>query len=424
MSGSSEQVDVVIVGAGLAGLACARTLTGAGVSCQIYEASDRPGGRVRTDMTEGVRLDRGFQVLLTAYPECRAVLDYEALQLREFRPGALVRLGGRFRRVSDPVRRPTDALATLASGVGTMQDYWRVIRMRRDLLARTTEQLLSLPDQPARDYLRDQGFSRQMISSFFEPFFGGILLDRTLSTSARMFAFVFQMMARGAVAVPAMGMEEIPKQLTSRLPEATLRMKSPVAAVTATSIQPDGGGPPVTARAVVVAADLPGARALGLPLPHREDRSVTCLYYTAERTPLAEPTLVLSAEEDGPINNLAVMSEVSRQYAPHGVSLISVTVLEKGDDANLEKRARGQLRQWFGACVDQWNHVTTVSVPHAQPAQAPGQLEPPVRPVRLDNGVFVCGDHRTNASLNGALVSGRLTAQEVVRFLREVPARA
>ncbi|MGA1525128.1 MAG: FAD-dependent oxidoreductase, partial [Planctomycetota bacterium] len=108
------QRPVLVVGAGLAGLTCARALSAAGVPVRVLDAADAVGGRVRTDVVEGFRLDRGFQVLQTAYPEARRALDYGALELRPFEPGALVRVAGRFVRVVDPWRRPLGALASIA----------------------------------------------------------------------------------------------------------------------------------------------------------------------------------------------------------------------------------------------------------------------------------------------------------------------
>jgi phytoene dehydrogenase-like protein len=190
-----ERSNVVVVGAGLAGLACARRLHQAGVGFTLVEAGDDVGGRVRTDVVEGFRLDRGFQVLLTAYPEARRVLDYAALDLRPFRAGALVRRGGRMQRLSDPRRRPQDVFAALRADVGGLRDKLRVLGLTRDVSAGPLDELFARPELSTEKRLRAAGFSAGFIDGFFRPWFGGVLLDRELRASSRMFDFVFRMLA-------------------------------------------------------------------------------------------------------------------------------------------------------------------------------------------------------------------------------------
>jgi phytoene dehydrogenase-like protein len=221
---SNSPVDVAIVGAGLAGLRCALGLHRAGLSCTVLEASDGVGGRVRTDIVDGFRLDRGFQVFLTAYPEAREALDYGALRLRPFAPGALVRRSGSFERLGDPFRRPRDLWGTLRARVGTTGDKLRVLRLRRRLRGKSPGEILAAPQTTALAALEREGFSRRMIDGFFRPLFGGVFLDRSLETSSRMLEFVFAMFARGEAALPEAGMGAIPAQLASRLPAGTVRL--------------------------------------------------------------------------------------------------------------------------------------------------------------------------------------------------------
>ncbi|MCK6459110.1 MAG: FAD-dependent oxidoreductase, partial [Planctomycetes bacterium] len=222
-SGGPE-ADVAVVGAGLAGLRCALGVHRAGLSCAVLEASDAVGGRVRTDLVQGFRLDRGFQVFLTAYPEAQAVLDYGALRLRPFAPGALVRRGGSFERLGDPFRRPRDLWGTLRARVGTTGDKLRVLRLRHRLRGKAPEEILSAAQTTALATLERDGFSGGMIDGFFRPLFGGVFLDRSLGTSSRMLEFVFAMFARGEVALPEEGMGAIPAQLASMLPAGTVRL--------------------------------------------------------------------------------------------------------------------------------------------------------------------------------------------------------
>ncbi len=257
---SDTRADVVIVGAGLAGLACALRLHEAGAGVRVLEASDGVGGRVRTDVVEGFRLDRGFQVLLTAYPETRRVLDYAALDLRPFLPGALVRRSSHFHELSDPWRRPERAWRSLTAGVGSLADRLRMARFRGRVRRGSLEDLFRRPETSAAERLHAEGFSAEMIDAFFRPFFGGVLLDRSLSASSRMLEFVFRMMAEGDVAIPAAGMGAIPEQMAGRLPAGTVRLGARVAAASAREVRLESGET-VGADAVVIATEGPRPRA-------------------------------------------------------------------------------------------------------------------------------------------------------------------
>ena len=413
---SDARTDVVIVGAGLAGLACALRLHEAGAGVRVLEASDGVGGRVRTDVVDGFRLDRGFQVLLTAYPETRRVLDYAALDLRPFLPGALVRRAGRFHELSDPWRQPGRAWRSLTAGVGSLADRLRMARFRGRVRRGSLEDLFRRPETSAAERLHAEGFSAGMIDAFFRPFFGGVLLDRSLGASSRMLEFVFRMMAEGDVALPAAGMGAIPEQMARRLPEGTLRLGARVAAVSPREVRLDSGET-IAGDAVVVATDGPeAARLASLPAPG--SRPVTCLYFAAESAAVAAPILVLDGDGTGPVNNLCFPSQVAPSYAPDGAALVSASVVggaasDAGHDA-LEAAVRRQIEGWFGAEVRAWRHLRTCRIHHAQPEQRPGTLEPVERPVRLESGLFVCGDHRDTASLHGAMLSGRRAAEAIL----------
>jgi phytoene dehydrogenase-like protein len=408
--------SVAIVGAGLAGLACARELTVRGVDVAVLEASDGVGGRVRTDEVDGFLLDRGFQVHLTAYPEARRVLDHASLDLRPFVPGALVRVDGRMARVGDPLRRPQDALASLTAPIGTLADKARIAAWRLDVSR--GEDVLHRPETTALAALRARGFSERMIARFLRPLFAGILLDPELGTSSRMLDFTFLMLGGGATALPAGGMRAIPEQLAAGLPAGAVRLRTPVEAVTADAVTL-AGGERVAADAVVVATEEPAAhRLLPEAVPARAGLPVGCLYFAADAPPVDEPTLVLDGEDSGPVNNLCVPSQVAPGYAPAGRALVSASVLSPAlamDDATLERAVRAQLTGWFGAQVASWTHLRTDRIAHAQPPQP--TLEPPRRPVATDRGVWLAGDHRDTASINGALVSGRRAAEAVLAEL-------
>lgn len=415
----SDAVDpVVVVGAGLAGLSCARVLVGAGVPVKVFEASDGVGGRVRTDRVDGFLVDRGFQVLFTAYPEVQRQLDLAPLGLRAFLPGAQVRLDGGAFEVSDPLREPLASLRGITAPIGSLADKLRVLALRRDVLRGDIDDLWRRPQTTTLRRLQDAGFSSRMIDTFFRPFLGGIFLGRDLETSSRLFDFVFRMLSVGDTVLPREGMGAMPLQLAARLPPDVITLRTPVQ-----DVSPDrvvlGDGTTVKARAVVVATDgAAAARLLSEDLPAPAWRGVTTVSYAATRSPLPARRLVLNAA-DGLIHTLCAPSDVQPSYAPEGQTLISVTTVgvPGDDDAGLDLRLRQELRAWYGGEVAAWRLLRVHRIAHAQPAQPPAVLDVPERPVRLDGGAFVAGDHRDHASIHGALRSGRRAAVAVLRQL-------
>jgi phytoene dehydrogenase-like protein len=414
----SETGPVAIVGAGLAGLACARRLADAGIPVLVLEASDGVGGRVRTDEADGFLLDRGFQVLLTAYPEARRVLDFGALGLKAFYPGALVHTQGRFHRAADPWRHPLDAVSTLFSPLGTFADKAHITALRHRVTAGCWDDLAGRPETTTLEALRRAHLSSKIIDRFFRPFLGGVLAGRELTASSRMFEFVFRAFAAGEVCLPARGMGAIPAQLRAALPADAVRLGARVERIDDGRVRLSGGET-VAARAVVVATEAPEAARLTGLAGHPGGRALTCLYFAAERAPIDQPILLLDGDGAGPVNNVAVPSAVASSYAPPGAALVSATVLGSPvpDDAALEAAVRAQLAGWFGATTRRWRHLRTYRIPFAQPEQAPPALTPWRRAVRLRPALYVCGDHRDNASINGALESGRRAADAVLEDL-------
>jgi len=409
--------DVLIIGAGLAGLCCARRLQEGGVSFQIIEASDGIGGRVRTDELDGFLLDRGFQVLLTAYPEAQRVLDYTQLELKSFAPGAFSWFAGRMNKLMDPWRMPGMWREVFRSDFGTLADKLRIARLRSRLKRTSPEEIFRRPERSTKEALQAEGFSSEMIHRFFRPLFGGILLDGELKSSSRMFEFIFKMLSEGDTSVPARGMGAIPAQIASKLPPGAMRLNARVEALHENELTL-AGGEALRARAIVIAADGPSAAHLaGEAEP--VSRSVTCFYYSAEESPVPYPMLVLNGDGAGPVNNFTVLTQVAPTHAPAGKHLVSVSVLgtQELTDAQLGGFIIAQMKNWFGPVARSWRFLKSYRIPHAQPQQNPGALEPSERPVRVRPGVYLCGDHRDTASIHGAMVSGRRAAEAILADL-------
>lgn len=433
--------DVIIVGAGLAGLACAVELARCGRRPLIVEKGSAVGGRIRTDRVDGFLLDRGFQVLLTAYPAARDLLDYNTLRLAPFDSGALIwrREGSRLKLVSDPLRHPSQTVRTLTSGIGTLADKVRLLAMRRAISRGTPRSVLEREEITTREALEQRfHFSTDMIEGFLKPFAAGFTLSPTLSASSRLFEYSMRMFSEGTAAVPAQGMQAIPEQLAARftgmLSGQHLLLNTAVATLETGRVLLDDGQS-LEASHVVVATDNPMAHLLlsnGIKKQKNvalaDSRKVTTLYYAATQPPVGDRLLVLNGSGGhGLVNSVAVMSNVAPSYAPEGQSLVSVTVLGSPalDDNALDGAVRRELSTWFPESFEpalaetsaekNWRHLRTYRIAHALPVQDPPVLSPPEREVHLGPGLWVCGDHRDQASIQGALASGRRTAEAIVR---------
>jgi hypothetical protein len=408
-----ERAEVVVVGAGLAGLACARRLLEEGVDVHVVEAGDGVGGRVRTDEVEGFRLDRGFQVLLTAYDEVQAQVPLESLDLRAFAPGSLIWTGRKLERLADPWRTPGAALASAAARVGTFGDKLKVAALRRRVLSLSDHDCLAGPDRTTLAELQSLGFTPGFIDGFFRPFLGGVFLERELDTSDRLFRYYFRCFSRGAAAVPARGMQALPEVMAAGL-EGRISLRSPVRSVTPGSVTLEGGVQVGSGR-VVVAADGISAAALTGEIPPQTKATVTA-YFSAPVPPVKGPLLVLDGEGRGPVNHLAVLTNVAPDYGPPGRHLVSASGVgpAASDPDDFPDAALAQLRRWFGKSVEGWEHLRTYHIPHALPRHPGGRFDPePGYRIRHD-GVTVAGDHTAFGAIQGALRAGRRAAEAVL----------
>lgn len=340
------------------------------------------------------------------------MFDYDALRLQRFENGALVRSGRKFHHLADPWRTPSRAFQTALAPVGSVSDKLKIAQLRRHVNRSSLDRIFDAPETSTSDFLRRFGFSPVFTERFFHPFLSGIFLENKLVTSSRMFEFVFRMFAEGDAALPAGGMGAMSEQLASRLPAGSLRLNSRVMTIEAGGITLDSGQS-IPARSVVVATDFASAAALIPRLHPPLSRGTTCLYFAATKPPVSDPILVLNGEGRGLVNNLCVPSIVAPTYAPSGSCLISASVIGPIPQTGaLEQAVRAQMLEWFGAEVEEWRHLRTYWISDALPAQstitfANGNS-------RITRGLYVCGDYRDNASINGALRSARHAAMALV----------
>lgn len=411
--------EVIIVGAGLAGLSCAVALQQAGVKYHIIESNDTPGGRVATEDYLGFKLDHGFQVLHTAFPEAKLQLDYPALELGRFYPGALMRLGGKFHKVTDPGKKPLTALRGVFSPVGGFRDKFLARKLHKQMASMDAAEVATLPEQTTLGRLEQYGFSKGMISQFFKPLFSGVFLEDELRTSSKAFDFMFRMMALGDVALPKNGMQEIPRQLASRIPPSRIIYSTRATSVQANSIQLSTGQV-LSANYLVLATDKRSAyRMLGKELP-QPPKKVTTLYFASQTCPLEEPIVCLNAEGRGPVIHMCVPSMIASGYAPEGLNLISCSVLGEPpfSESFLMETVKLQMREWFGRQVDDWIYLKSFRVGNALPEQPPPLLSPPEGFLKIASGIYLCGDYNGVASMHTGMKSGRLAAGEIIQEIQ------
>lgn len=399
------------MGAGLAGLAAAVTLTRAGIDVCVLERGDAVGGRVRTDRRDGLLLDRGFQLLNPSYPAVRSLLDVDALDLRPFEAGVVVARGEGRTVVADPRRSPRHAVSTLA-GPGSVREKLALLRWAAAVGYGDPRRITGSPDEPYADTLRRNHLDGPLTRSVLEPFLAGVLGEDQQQSSRRFVELVLRSFVRGTPALPATGMQAIPEQLAARLADDVVQLQEPAVSLDTGSVVTSSGR--IQARAVLVAADGSGAhRLLGLPTPPQ--RALTTFYHLAEQPPSRRAILHVDGDRRGPVVNSAVVSNVAPPYASDGRALVATTVLGDRDDAETEHTVRQQLRWLYGCDPTRWELVATYAIPHALPA-----MLPPLtirQPVALGDGRFVAGDHRDTASIQGALVSGRRAAHAILDHL-------
>ncbi|MFI2614018.1 FAD-dependent oxidoreductase [Streptomyces sp. NPDC018584] len=439
----AHHADVVIVGAGAAGLSAAHRLTSAGVTTVVLEAAPYVGGRMSTEKVDGFRLDRIGQLLTTSYPELRRTPGLDALVLRPFAPGLLVHSDGRHHRAAEPlpgrsargaltaaralasaprVPRPartgSGAAPRTAAPLGGPLDQARLGAALARLAATPVERLLARPELPAARALAARGLPSRTIDGFLRPLLSALLCDPGLTTSSRCADLALHAFARGRLCVPEGGAEVLPELLAAALAPGTVRTGVRVTSVATTSVTTAEHGE-ISCRAVLLATDARAAAELlpGLRIPPFHE--LTVFHHTAPEPPLDGPALLLDADRAGPVAHTSVISRVDPSRAPADRVLVSSTVLGPPPD---ERTVRAHLATLYGTPTDRWELLAVHHTREAVPAMPPPH--DPRRPVRLLSGLYVCGDHRDTSTVQGALHSGRRAAHAVLTDFGIAPAYA
>lgn len=417
-------MHVVVAGGGLAGLVAARHLAEAGVEVELFESRDRAGGRVRTRSVDGYTLDRGFQVLFTAYPAARRELDFEALDLRRFAPGATIARPNHRSTLADPLGDPSAALPTILNRDVRTADKLRLFRLQRELKRREWDGIFGDDDTTIREYLAERGFSRAFVERFAAPFYGGITLNRGLGTASSVFEYTFKSLSEGDTVVPAGGMGEIPAQLRDRAEAAGVDIATGVA-VTGLDTEPlavETGSGDRLPDAVVVATDPETAGELtGVETPTGTKASTTVHCSLPAHQQLDTGSRIVLNAVDAEPNTVAPMSAAAPEYAPDGRQLLSATFLgsREADDEALGETVRTALSAWFPE--NHFGGFETVGVDRiefAQFEQPPGFHAALPATESPEGPVFLAGDYTEWSSIQGALASGRRAAEAALDTIR------
>ncbi len=403
-----SQPKITIIGAGVSGLTAALTLQNAGYKSTLYDANSFIGGRVNSLIKNGLILDQGFQVMLDAYPAVQEFLDIEALKLRKFVPGSLIFNGRRTYRLGDPSRDYSFFWSTLFAGVGSLKDKWLVFSLSRKLKQKSLQQVFASPEKSTLTYLQEFGFSHQMISSFFTPFYAGIFLETELATSSRMFEFVFKMFTEGSAAIPAGGMKAIPEQLASKLTAGSIQLNQKISAVLGNEITLENGEKFLSDYTIVAAPA--GDIVPNLPDEMMPWHHVTVLYFETDHTGFDEAIIGLVTNEEVVINNFHFLQDV---FENHRI-VISVSVIKKHQftDQQLVERVIKELREETGIKASEFIQLFHIKKALPQLHSLNYCMTP--SETQLTEHLFLAGDHLSNASLNAAMLNGKAAAQAVI----------
>jgi protoporphyrinogen oxidase len=410
-----KDFKIYIVGAGVSGLVAAQVLENKGYHPIILEASNRAGGRVKTDIKKGFQLDHGFQVLLSSYPAAQKYLDFKALKLQKLKLGAVIFKNGKKQVIGDPLRDISTLFSTLFSGIGTLTDKFKIFQLNLKLKNKSIEAIFSSDEISTKAYLQEFGFSSQIITQFFTPFFTGIFLENELTTSSRMFEFVFKMFGEGLTVLPKGGMEEISKQLVSNLKNTTFQYNTQVTSVSDEKIILHTGDKLVST-ATIIATDA-SKLVKNAPSKNLTWKSCQTLYFTANKRIIEKPMIGLVSKEDSLINNIFYHTSVAT-HSNNNEELLSVTVVNE-HQLSEEQLIATVTKQLQEECtIDYLTFLAVYHIKKALPDLKDIKYEVSPSETQLSSGIFLAGDVQLNGSLNAAMIAGENAALQVIASIK------
>lgn len=412
---NKQDYKIYIIGAGISGLIASKVLEDNGYKPVIIEATDRVGGRVKTDNFKGYQLDHGFQVLLIAYPSAQKYLNFKTLELQHFLPGATIFSNGSQKTIGDPLRNISLLFPTLCSGIGTFSDKLKILKLNSLLKKTSLTEIFSKAEKTTLQYVLDFGFSEDMISQFFKPFFSGIFLEPELETSSRMFEFIYKMFGEGFATLPKAGIEAIPMQLKASLEYTQFQFNTKVTSVEDGEIRLEDGTE-LESDFTIIATE---ASKLVPNLKNQEIEWKSCdtLYFETNSRAITKPLIGLIAENDALINNIFYHTSISSKSVGKK-ELLSVTVAKEHGLSQevLKIRVQKELQHYCG--IDSCTFLKHYAIPQALPKLDGLQYEMLPSETTLTNRVFLAGDTRLNGSLNAAMISGEKAAINVVETIK------
>tara|TARA_Y100000385_G_scaffold290474_1_gene363757 strand:+ start:32167 stop:33417 length:1251 start_codon:yes stop_codon:yes gene_type:complete len=408
---NKKNLNIHIIGGGISGLVAARVLENHGFSPQLIEATERVGGRVKTDVIDGYQLDQGFQVLLTAYPAVQNYLDYKALDLQKFLPGAAIFSANTQKLIGDPLRTPSLVFSTLFSGIGSLSDKFKILKLNFILKKKTLSDIFAEPEQTTLSYLRDFGFSKAIIEDFFSPFFSGIFLETQLETSSRMFEFVYKMFGAGHATVPKAGMEAIPKQLLSQLKTTSFHYNTKVSAVKDGEISLENGR--VLESDFTILTSPATELVSNLKNQSTAWKSCVTLYFETHSRVIHKPLIGLIARPNTLVNNIVYSSSLKTESTP-AYELLCITVIDDQSlsDEDLATAVEAELKTYCQ--ISTRRLIKQYRISKALPKLTNLKYEMMPSETQLTNRIYIAGDTQLNASLNAAMIAGERAALAVV----------
>ena len=411
--GNSE-TKVAIIGAGISGLTAAIRLEQEGFQTTLIDQNAHVGGRVVTDVQGNYILDRGFQVLLTSYPEARKHLNYDALELVYFHPGARVYKGGKSFLLGDALRKPQFFFSTLFFPFGSLKDKWKVFQLNTSLRSKSIEDIFSSPEKTTLEYLREKGFSRKIIEHFFKPFYGGIFLEPELETSSRMFEFVFKMFGEGHAALPLKGIQQVPDQLKEQLINTEIKLNCRVEKQegnTLTWIDAAGDSFQAAFDKVIYAGTTQEQLSAHAYNESQQWHSCNNFYFEYLDGDLQERLIGLIADPNALINNIHLVPNPQEGAS----KLLSVTLLKSPEveSATQAEAIRSELRRLCG--IEAGKLIAHYVVKKALPVMEEFRYQLPTEAYVVNDQQLIAGDYLLYPSLNAAMHSGTAAAEACIQ---------